>query len=246
MSASTATKTQLLRPDEQPLEQYRSIAPLAVVTVVLGVASALILTTPLLAPIPVAAIVAGIAALRSIQSSGGQLAGRAPAIAGLCLATFFLGFGLSRHLERQNELARHARKMADEFLRLLQEGKSQEAHQFRLSPALRITAPEAIAEHYEKNVEAAKELQTFASSSGIKDVIVRGREADAQFMGVTSANRDGQTDLLVLKYSFVPAGEKGERQFLWLHINRKFDESTKRHEWEIGGISPTPPTGSEA
>ena len=51
--------------------------------------------------------------------------------------------------------------MADVFLRLLQDGKTQEAHQFRLSPSLRITAPEAIAEHYEKNVEAAKELQTF-------------------------------------------------------------------------------------
>jgi hypothetical protein len=246
MSASTATKSQSLWPDEQPLEQYRSIAPLAIVTVGLGVASALILTTPLLAPLPVAAIVAGIAALRSIQSSGGQLAGRAPAIAGLCLATFFLGFGLSRHLARQSALEQRGREMADVFLRLLQEGKSQEAHQFRLSPSLRITAPEAIAEHYEKNVEAAKELQTFASSTGIKDLIVRGREADVQFVGVSSASRDGQTDMLVLKYSYVPAGEQAERQFLWLHINRKYDESTKRHEWEIGGIQNTPPMGSEA
>jgi hypothetical protein len=32
---------------------------------------------------------------------------------------------------------------------------------------------------------------------------------------------------------------------LWVHINRKYDESTKRHEWELGGIQTTPPMGTE-
>src|SRR5256885_5271102 len=153
MSALPLTTPHGLLPDDQPVAHYRSVAPLAVVTLVLGFSSALILTTPLLAPVPVAAIVVGIAALRAIRTSGGQLAGRVPAIAGLCLATFFLGFGLSRHLARQSALEQRAREMADVFLRLLQEGRSQEAHQFRLSPVLRITAPEALVEHYEKNVE---------------------------------------------------------------------------------------------
>src|SRR4029079_3670264 len=130
MSAPPLTKPHALRPDEQPVAHYRSVAPLAVVTLVLGFSSALILTTPLLAPIPVAAIVVGIAALRAIRSSGGQLAGRVPAIVGLCLATFFLGFGLSRHLARQTALEQRGREMADGFLRLLQEGRTPQAHQF--------------------------------------------------------------------------------------------------------------------
>src|SRR5437868_12537851 len=108
MSASTATKPDTLLPDEQSVAHYRSVAPLAIVTVLLGIASALILTTPLLAPVPVAAIVVGIAALRAIRRSGGELAGQAPAIAGLCLATFFLGFGLTRHLYRQSVLEEQA------------------------------------------------------------------------------------------------------------------------------------------
>src|SRR5262245_11062675 len=109
MSAPPLTTSQSLLPDEQSVAHYRSIAPLAVVTLVIGFASALILTTPLLAPVPIAAIVAGIAALRTIRTSGGQLAGRVPAIAGLCLATFFLGFGLSQHLARQVALEGRAR-----------------------------------------------------------------------------------------------------------------------------------------
>ncbi len=245
MSAPPLTTPHSLLPDEQPVAHYRSIAPLAVVTLVLGFASALVLTTPLLAPIPVAAIVAGIAALRAIRASGGQLAGRVPAIAGLCLAIFFLSLGLSRHVARQSALEQRAREMADVFFRLLQDGHAQEAHQFRLSPVLRITAPGALAEHYEKNVDAAKELQSFVSSTGIKDVISRGRDADLQFDSVATSARDTNSDMLILKYSYLPAGGSADRQFLWLHINRKYDESTKRHEWEIGGIQTTPPTGTE-
>lgn len=244
MSATT-TKPDVFRPDEQPLAHYRSVAPLAVVAVVLGVASSLILTTPLLAPLPVAALVVGIAALRSIARSGDQLAGRPVAIAGLCLATFFLGLGLTRHLARQTELERSGRQMADIFLKLLQHGKPQEAHQFRLSPGLRITAPAAIAEHYEKNAEAGQELKTFMTSMGVKELIARGPEADTQYESVSSATRDGQSDLLVLKYSYSPASEPANRQFLWVHINRRFDESTKNHQWEVGGIQTTPPTGTE-
>ncbi len=243
MAISTPSKPAQLH-EEQPLAQYRSVAPLAVLAVVLGVASALVLTTPLLAPLPVAAIVVAIAALRAIAAARGQLAGRGAAIAGLYLATFFLGFGLSRHLGRQSELEKVARGMADVFLNLLQDGKPREAHQFRLTPSSRITAPEAIAEHYEKNSEAAGELRTFASSAVIKDLIARGREADVRFEGVSSATRDGKTDMLVLKYSCVPSQPDGPRQFLWLHINRKYDESTKRHDWVIGGFSNTPPMGS--
>src|SRR5205807_5504586 len=137
--------------------------------------------------------------------SGGQLAGRSVAIAGLSLATFFLGFGLSRHLARQAILEQRAHEMADVFLGLLQEGRSKEAHQFRQSPSVRITAPEAIAEHYEKNAEAAKELQGFVSSDGIRDLIARGRDANPQFENIHSASRDAQTDMLVLKYTYEPS-----------------------------------------
>lgn len=246
MTSSTAPSPKSLFPDEQPLAQYQSLAPLSFLAVGLGLASALVLTTPLLAPLPIAGVIAGIAALRSIASSRGQLAGQSLAIAGLCLATFFMGLGLSRHLARQGLLAQRAQEMADVFLTLLQEGKSKEAHQFRQSPSLRITSPEAIAEHYEKNQEAAKELQGFVANSPIKDMILLGREVNLRFEGVSSATREGYNDLLVLKYSYNANPQKpDERQSMWLHINRKYDESTKRHQWEIGGLTTTPPLGAE-
>jgi hypothetical protein len=243
----TEASPKTLLSDEQPLAGYRTVSPLAIVAVILGLASALILTTPLLALLPVAAILTAVAALRGIKLSGGQLAGWWPAVGGLCLATFFLGWGLSSHLARQTVLEQRAREMADVFLGLLQEGKSREAHQFRQPPSTRITSPEAIAEHYAKNPEAAKDLQNFVTQAGVKDLIVRGESARVQFEGVTTATRDGQADMLVLKYSYEPAGKpSGERQPLFVHVNRRFDEATKRPQWEVTGISTTPPPGITA
>jgi hypothetical protein len=246
-SVSTASPPQPHLPDEQPVNQYRSVAPLAIVAVGVGLASALILVSPLLAPIPVAGIVAAVAALRSIGASQGQLVGRAPAIVGLSLATFFLALGLARHLSRQSVLEQRARETSDVFIGLLQEGKTKEAHQFRQSASLRITAPEAIAEHYEKNADAAKELQSFVSTSPVRDLIGRGKQADVQFEQIVSATRDSQADTLVLKYSFVPAGGGADlRKPMWVHINRRYDDGTKRHQWDVSGVSDAPPPGMPA
>jgi hypothetical protein len=246
MTTTEASPKSLLS-DEQPLAGYRSVSALAILSVILGLASSLILTTPLLAPLPVAAIVAAVAAIRGIKLSGGQLAGWWPAVGGLCLATFFLGWGLSGHLARQSVLEQRAREMADVFLGLLQEGKSREAHQFRQPPSTRFSAPEAMAEHYEKNAEAAKDLQNFVTQAGVKDLIVRGESAKVRFEGVVSAVIDGQGDMMVLKYSYEPSGKPaGERQPLWIHVNRRFDEASKRPQWDISGISTTPPPGMVA
>lgn len=245
MSASTANAPQTLLPDEQPLAGYRSVAPSALLALGLGIASALILTTPLLAPLPVAAIVVATIALRAIRSSGGQLIGQTPAITGLCLAAFFLGLEMAQQFSRQSVLEARAREMGDIFVNLLQDGKSQEAHQFRQPAGARITAPEAIAEHYEKNPEAAKELQSFVSLPGVKDLIVRSRSADVKFEGITSSVREGQTDMLVLKYSYLPAADSTTRKNLWAHLNRRFDESTKRPQWDVSGVTTEPPAGKE-
>jgi hypothetical protein len=231
-----------LRADEQPVAEYRSLARLAVVALGLGIASSLVLVTPLLAPLPVAGIVSAIAALRSIRASRGELTGTALAIAGLSLATFFLSMGLSRHLGRQAMLQQRAREMGDVFLNLLMEGRTREAHQFRRPPSMRIMSPEAIQEHYEQNKEAAQELQSFSSSPGVKELVLRGRDADVRFENVHTATRDGQSDTLTLRYSFIPAAG-ADRKTLWMHINRRYDDGSKRHQWEVGGVSDLAPAG---
>jgi hypothetical protein len=70
----------------------------------------------------------------------------------------------------------------------------------------------------------------------------RGKDADVQFESVQSATRDGQTDMLVLKYSYLPE-TNGQRKPLWIYINRRYDDGSKRFQWDVGGIQNTPPFG---
>lgn len=229
--------------DEISVAAYRSVSPLAIVSLCLGLAAALMLVSPLLAPVPVAGMVVAIAALRGIRATRGELTGAGLAIAGLCLSVFFLGFGLTRHLVRQGTLEQRGREVAGVFLNLLQEGRVREAHQFRQLPNSRITSPEALAEHYEKNKEAAQELESFKNSAVVKDLVRRGKDADVQFESLHSATRDGQSDMLVLKYSYLPENS-GQRQPVWIYINRRYDDGSKRYQWDIGGIQNTPPFGT--
>src|SRR5436309_2502178 len=110
MTASTVVPPQSLRPDEVPLAEYRSVSRAAVAAVGLGLASSVVLITPLLAVVPIAAVIAAAVALRSIAASAGQLIGRAPAVVGLCLATFFLGWGLTWGVARQTAVEQRARQ----------------------------------------------------------------------------------------------------------------------------------------
>jgi hypothetical protein len=243
VTATSTTTDRPLRPDEKPLAEYRSVSGIAVAAAILGLASPLVLLNPLLAPVPIAAFIAAAVALRTIGASGGQLVGRIPALVGLCLATFFLGWGFTAHLQRQSLLEQRAKEAADGWLELLQNGKAEQAHQFRLSPAARLSSPEALADHYNSNKEAAEDLKSFRSSPGVRDLMTFGVDADVQFEGLASTLRDGFSDIIVLKYSY--ARPAGERQPIWVHATRRYDETTKRPQWEIGGLNTTPPQGAQ-
>jgi hypothetical protein len=243
VTASTVTSDRPLRPDEKPLAEYRSVSGMAVAAAFLGIVSAVILVNPLLVPVPIAALIAAVAALVSIRNSGGQLVGRLPAIVGLSLATFFLGWGITAHLARQSLLEQRAKEAADGWIELLQDGKAEQAHQFRLSPAARLSSPEALAEHYKSNKEAADDLKAFMSSTGVRDLLTFGADADVRFEELANSLNEGFSDILVLKYSY--AKPAGERQPVWIHVTRRYDESTKRPEWEVGGLNMSPPQGNQ-
>jgi hypothetical protein len=245
MSSSTTLPRQSLRPDEQPISQYRSISRAAVAAVGIGLASAVVLINPILAPVAIVAVLMAVVALRTIAQSQGQVIGQGAAILGLCLATLFLGWGISRHLSRQSHLAESAQQLGDMWLGLIQEGKLKEALQLRQMPASRITAADALAAHYEKDPEAAKELQQFGSQLVVKSLQLLGDRADLRFEGLAAVFREGFDDRFVLKYSYADAPSPGGRHMFWVHLNRRVDGTTKRGGWQVDGASEHPPQGSE-
>jgi hypothetical protein len=211
-----------------------------------GIAAVLVLVSPLLALLAIAGAVSGLIALRALRRSEGQLSGEGLALCGLALSLFFLGLGLTQHLTRQSLVEQRARQLVDVWVRLLQEGQTQQAHQFRRPPPQRIRSAEALQEHYATNKEASQELQSFVSAPGIKELIQHGAAADTRFEEVVSAVREGASDLLLLKYSYVAdRARPDDRRPLWIYVHRRYDEGSKRFQWEIGAVQTTPPPGVE-
>lgn len=77
------------------LADYRPVSPLAVATLVCGVAAALVLVTPLAAMLPLFAVVLAVAAFADLRRAEGKRAGRPLVLAGLALALGFAGQALA-------------------------------------------------------------------------------------------------------------------------------------------------------
>jgi hypothetical protein len=235
------TVTAPLRPDEKPLAAYRSISVTALIAAALGVASALVLVSPLLVPVPLAALLLAGLALRSIRASDGQVVGRVPAIVGLSLAVLFLSWGLARYGGRQVQLEKHGRRFAEGWLALIAEGKYQQAHQLGLSPSARTTTTVALEQYYAENVEAADVLKQLVSSPPVSELIAEGRDVRYRYDGVAGALRSGLQDHLTLKFVVERPGDRGGPFPLWIVLNRSVNAQTQQPEWVYRDVLATAP-----
>src|SRR5688500_10904316 len=98
---STSDQPHVSSLDETALASYQGVSIMAVLALLLGVASALALVHPFLWVVPPVAVVLSILAIRAIDAPDSNLTGRRLAIAGLALALLFGLWAPSRVLTRQ-------------------------------------------------------------------------------------------------------------------------------------------------
>jgi len=209
--SATSTLPPSLNSHEQGLVQYRSISKLSLLALGLGLASALVLVNPLLAPIPLFAAVIALLSLRGIRASGGQVVGRVPAIAGLCLAMLFLGWGISARFSRawtlESRLPAHGRMG---------------------SAALR-------KEFYEKNPQALADMTALFARPELRDFIALGKDAKVRFDSFDGNERTTHVDRLFLRYTFSDAQGSVAPRALKITVKRQQDED--HVDWQIESIA---------
>lgn len=229
--SATSTLPPTSNSQEQSLAQYRSISKLSLVALGLGLASALALISLLLATINLAALAVAIVSLRGIRASGGQVVGRVPAILGLCLATFFLGWGVAARHTRALALETHARQFTEAWLRLVAARELQQADQLRLPSQSRIRSVAGRKEFYEKNPEALSNMTSFFANPALQDLSAQGHNVKIQFDAVVSSERSTYFDLVKLRYTFGSA-ENGAGRPLVVTIRRLLNEDNQT-DWQI-------------
>ena len=232
--SATSTLPPSLNSHEQGLAQYRSISRLSLLALALGIASALVLVNPLLAPIPLLAVAVAVLSLRGIRASSGQMVGRVPAVAGLCLALFFLGWGISARFSRAWTLESHARQFAEQWLRLVAKGDLQQADQLRLSPHSRMGSTAMRKEFYEKNPQALTEMTSFFAKPELRDFIALGEDVKFRCDSIGS-EKSTYIDRLFLRYTFSDAHNSIAPRALHITVKRQQDED--HVDWQIESIS---------
>jgi hypothetical protein len=218
---------------EQSLVEYRSISKLALATLGMGLGSALVLVSPLLALIPLLTVAGAILSLRTIQRSGGQVVGRTPAVIGLCLATFFLGWGVAARFSRATTLEARAQEFAEAWLRLVAEGDLEQADQLRVPARNRVLSAAGRKEFYQKNPDLAKGKVDFFGTPAFRDLIAQGKNVRIQFEGLEGVERSTFVDRLMLRYSFGDP-QPGPRNRL-LIITVKRDRHERQADWIVEG-----------
>ena len=233
-----APPAETLRPDEQALVQYAPISKAALGALALGLASPLILVTPLLLLVPLAGIAVAAVALRRIATSEGQLSGYWPATIGLCLATLFLGWGASYQLTRQAALADQAERMADGWLRLVAEGKLQEADQLMQAGSDRARTKEEMMERYKSDREVNENLQAFFSREPMKSFRAAGPQVEFAASRVAAVSRHGELDEIVLEYRYSAAGEAPRTMFVSVQRTARGERPA---DWQLRGADESLP-----
>jgi hypothetical protein len=107
-------------------DKYSQFTPLAVIALLLGMASVLALIGPLFFLVPAAAIGVALIALGKIRQSDGALSGGGLARTGLALATIFIVAALVRGEVRDRMLREQAGDAAVRWLRLMTAGEIAE------------------------------------------------------------------------------------------------------------------------
>lgn len=107
------------------LGQYRSLSPLAVLALLLGLAAPLVLTTPVLSIIPVAGIAVAIIALVKIHTAEGSLTGSFMAKAGLALCVCSLMLPQAKNYIRDSLALESSSAVAEQWIANICEGKEE-------------------------------------------------------------------------------------------------------------------------
>jgi hypothetical protein len=207
--------------DGQTLPQYRSISSLAILALVLGIASSLALVNPLLLALPLATIALSLFALRQIAANPDIFSGRGMTLAALFLAIFFLVFAPARLWMRFQVIRGHAEELATTFLDLLQHGKLHEAHQLANIKYISPSPDDTMDPTFDPKKLTLADFAKFQDTETIKNIKAIDSKFTYEAEGVEPSKGASDADVLVLRYKITPDPATKKPPFrVWITIVR--------------------------
>ena len=233
MSETSPASVRFTGPEEEQLVRYRALHKLAVLALLLGLASALTLIHPLLLFIPAAGAACALVALRTIRANPEEWTGASFAIAGLVLSLFFLGWGVGWSYTRPARIARQTEEFARDWLKLVQQNELYAAHQLRQPAASRAPMTSRLDDFYRSQSEdLLKGFEDFSSSRLVSALVKAGPDHPAESHGVARGQHSGSADSVTLRYR-IPAVDGQPMWSFHLNVHRSVADG---NQWQIGEL----------
>jgi hypothetical protein len=225
--------------------QYPSISVPAVLTLLLGVASAGALIGPLWWCVPFAGAALAVWALRSIAGSERVLLGRRAAVIGLVLSLLFVAWGMTRFYSRQHVLRDQARQHAEQWLQLVQQGRLHEAHQLHLAQEERQAPDVDLVKYYRDTREPRRDFRSFFDLPPLREIVDQGTQGQLRFEGdkeiLTEAATGTKKDSITLRYTLDYQQDQRPKSLPFLiTLTRTRNHGEADARWEVRSVSPPP------
>lgn len=202
--------------DDDALE-YQTLEPLAMLSVLLGLASPVAIWQPLLAVVPIVGLLAAAAALSKIRGDRSR-SGRNVALIGVVLSTFFLAAPLARYATAQIMLRRQAVPVAAEFLERLRQQHPEQAVLLQMAPDYRPPIDDGLWSYFRNDGEARNQLQSFVQHPFVRMLLALGSDSEVKFLKVNGISAGNRMALIDLHYTVTFTDEDGERKTLVVGI----------------------------
>jgi hypothetical protein len=176
-TTSTTTFTPSFEAEDDEVVRYRSVSALAIIGLLLGIASPLCAVAPLLMVVPIVGAIVSLLALRRISESDGALIGRGAAAVGLALCIISAAAAVARTIVTQHLRTQQAEVVARQWIERLQSGQ--------VEPAFRLTVrgaspPRPPSPDMPPDAPAEDPLASFRDEPIVKAIQAAGKSATVQ------------------------------------------------------------------
>src|SRR4051812_10237928 len=162
--------------DPEQTTEYRTLSVMAIISLVIGLAAPLAIAGPFLLAIPFFGIAVSLVALRQIAVSGGALAGRWAATAGLVLCIASAIMPVSHDMIQRAYRVHQAENVGRDWIALVTSGELKQAFHLTLAATRSSPPPEPGAP------PAPPAYDTFAAHPVIKALQAAGPNADVRIL----------------------------------------------------------------
>lgn len=234
---ANAPSTQSLSSGDDESLEYRSIEPLAIVALLLGLLSPVAMIAALWCVVPLFGLAAARGALVKIVRD--ERRGRALALVGLSLSAIFLMIPLAAYASSQWLLARQGRLAADQFVAFLREQSPEKAMLLQMAPDFRPPIDDGLWSFYRNDAQAQNQMRKFVAQPSIRMLLNLGDRADIQFYKTNAALAGNRTALVDYWYTvtFTDDDDRKKTILFSVFLERNPTENSELNPWRVRDFS---------